>query len=1418
MAATLIRKVALLTAVLVWLAWSGVASAFVPPPCTDDPSRTIFAGAGHGPCKTFHGDQASCELAYYMNDGGEAVSCGYVEGTCVGCGGENFVCGTNTCDGSPQPVLPFACAGDPARTALLGLGGNGSERCRNLDATDQSTCENAFYQDSDEGDFGDTVACFWDAPRGSCVGCGGGEGGSACPLNLCDPTIVAPDAVCTLAPERTNLIGYGGNGSNRCRTLDDTDQATCENSYYEAEDEGLAVACWWDGNDCRGSGFDRHFGRNVCLSPVAAPAAQATCPLDLDRTNLLGFGNNNTGPCRQFDDSDQATCENSFYEDVVSGVGIACWWDGSDCRGSREDFSRQNACQIEVEPAVAVCADGRTNLLGFGDLNTRPCRRLDDTDETTCENAFYENFDDGFAVACIWSGDGSCRGCGGRNEGCGENVCVEPSCAGDPTRTNVAGFGSNDRGTGQEGGACRQFADQASCEVSFYVSQDSALGIACWWDGNAGICRGSSRTFRDENDCRVNADCTREPGRARLGFGADSSAACRQFDDTDQGTCEAAFYEASGSGRPVACWWAPGDLCLGSNGRNLLQNACLREPVAAAATCTGEPARSLIGWGNNKSGDDGGACRLLDGTDETMCESAFYQSAQTFAPVACWWDGGSDECRGSSRIHSENNACDPRQVSCVFDADRDGFLGLGGRSNRSCREFDAVEGGDQATCESSYYMSLSSVPAPVACWWNGIECRGSVRHFDRNECFYENPLRTADATCGTRANLLGFGNSGSRERACRALDGTAEGICEDAFYEHARRGYGVACWWNGGADECRGSAGPNSEQNVCPFEAECTLDPDRSNHLGLGDDELCDDLIDETNCEDAFYTSGSRRPIACWWDAGDDQCRGSSDDEDVLRNACLRVPLPAATCGDRTTHIGRGEDGSSPCRQFDGSDQGTCEDAFYEDEEFQPVGCRWFEGPERCNGTARWDSENLCRSASAPTCDGDPGRTFIGRGGTSPFAPCRQFDDTEAAICENAFYENRGGDSVACWWDSDGDDCRGSNGQGTNPLYRLNNACVAAVSCSDRQTLIGFGTNGSESCRIFDGSDQTTCEDAYYRDASGTPVGCAWDSDDDQCLACGRRQIYGGFCEDNPCASIACTGAPDRDFVRQCSSLNNLGDCEDSWHLTQNEDVPSFFAAACVWDSARDRCFGCGPFSQSDSECINVCESGCGNGVIDDGETCDDGNMFAGDCCDSTCQLEVDGSPCTDRLFCTVGVGACQSGSCVGAEPRPCDTCVANDCDEASNECGEGGESGGAIGAATLQGLNPPLNMSFPLPPGTECDDGVPGSTTTCNGNGLCLGLVPSSTPTVTPTATATSTPTATATGMPTATPVPVGGSCTNTSECVSGAACIDNLCTAVAAPAPVASARGLALVVLALLGIAALRLQLVRRGSPRTR
>jgi CSLREA domain-containing protein len=104
------------------------------------------------------------------------------------------------------------------------------------------------------------------------------------------------------------------------------------------------------------------------------------------------------------------------------------------------------------------------------------------------------------------------------------------------------------------------------------------------------------------------------------------------------------------------------------------------------------------------------------------------------------------------------------------------------------------------------------------------------------------------------------------------------------------------------------------------------------------------------------------------------------------------------------------------------------------------------------------------------------------------------------------------------------------------------------------------------------------------------------------------------------------------------------------------------------------------PFD-GDANTVADCDSGayeyqgiadsCGNGTLDLGEQCDDGNVAAGDCCSATCTFEAAGSPCTeDGLVCTAGTcdtgGTCVQVStdalCDDGDPCTVDTCTAGVC------------------------------------------------------------------------------------------------------------------------------------------------------------
>lgn len=147
-------------------------------------------------------------------------------------------------------------------------------------------------------------------------------------------------------------------------------------------------------------------------------------------------------------------------------------------------------------------------------------------------------------------------------------------------------------------------------------------------------------------------------------------------------------------------------------------------------------------------------------------------------------------------------------------------------------------------------------------------------------------------------------------------------------------------------------------------------------------------------------------------------------------------------------------------------------------------------------------------------------------------------------------------------------------------------------------------------------------------------------------------------------------------------------------------------------------------------DAVGVFLNACGNGVVDKGEECDDGNNLTGDCCSPSCRFEAPATactddnngctddvcnaaglcqhldnvlPCDDGLFCTVN-DVCGAGQCNGVA-RDCsgaaDQCNDGICDEAKDRC------------------------TSPKPNGTACNDGNACTRTDKCRAGACVGSNP---------------------------------------------------------------------------------------------
>jgi cysteine-rich repeat protein len=133
----------------------------------------------------------------------------------------------------------------------------------------------------------------------------------------------------------------------------------------------------------------------------------------------------------------------------------------------------------------------------------------------------------------------------------------------------------------------------------------------------------------------------------------------------------------------------------------------------------------------------------------------------------------------------------------------------------------------------------------------------------------------------------------------------------------------------------------------------------------------------------------------------------------------------------------------------------------------------------------------------------------------------------------------------------------------------------------------------------------------------------------------------------------------------------------------------------CVFATGRDR-DGTG-FVR---ECVSVNVSACGNGTIEAGEECDDGNQQGNDCCSTTCQAET---TCEDGNLCTTP-DSCVTGTCTAGPPRNCDD---------GNEC-------------TVDSCNPMTGCVYDTTfrNGLACDDGDFCTQRDACVNGFCHGVM----------------------------------------------------------------------------------------------
>lgn len=273
--------------------------------------------------------------------------------------------------------------------------------------------------------------------------------------------------------------------------------------------------------------------------------------------------------------------------------------------------------------------------------------------------------------------------------------------------------------------------------------------------------------------------------------------------------------------------------------------------------------------------------------------------------------------------------------------------------------------------------------------------------------------------------------------------------------------------------------------------------------------------------------------------------------------------------------------------------------------------------------------------------------------------------------------------SIAC---NDGVFCNGADScSGGSCSVHAGDPCFFGFECNDLcneaagNCFVPFGTlctddgnvcsddvcNGAGSCAHI--SNNASCDDGLFCNGPDTCSGgvCAVHSGD----PCSGGPQCADTCNESTDDCIDPTGSP----------------CEDGDACTTNDMCSGgtcFGGPPPACDSCQtcDSITGCtGPVctptpaptaTPTSTPTATPTPAACGNGSVEAGEQCDDGNTVDGDCCSATCAAEPDGPASCDGNACT-RPDACLGGVCIPgacADGSACTIC-GGVCDDTGSSC-----------------------------------------------------------------------------------------------------------------------------------------------------
>ena len=1010
--------------------------------------------------------------------------------------------------------------------------------------------------------------------------CGDGVRQTNCPGHEFLPSDDFPDSNCETPPEECDagpFFGQDGQGLewagdviSPCIPPNSPGECTCAPGF--APRDHLPVENWEDFPELhRGYWTD---GNNICVPTCGNGQIDANEECDHGQGTRYGPG-----------DSDK--------------WGMA-----------PSDFECFHKCSWDCTRKVGVCGDG-----------IKEC---------------WEECDDGNRNDCDGC-DGVCReelvtGCGD-GKVCPPEMCDDGNnidgdgCSSDCLSTERCLNGVKDPGEECDDG---NLENSDGCDVNCTVSRcgngiiNYELGEECD-DGNDDNCDACSNT------CVLNRGWDPDPAKRQC----DNNGVTCPWEECDDGnlencdSCHINCTPNTGCGDGVTCYQDDEQCDLGENNRDcgclVGQFDCSNgECVQSNYLCDGkadcqdgsdetgcdglEPGQFLCDNGDIISGS--ALCNEIDdcgdGSDERACLRCSTDCKLRIGGSYCG-DGyvcGLEECDPNDGS-GEWSECGPCHVDCTINTGcGDGHV----CGDEKCDDGNRISGdGCSADCQSDETCGNGYVDPGEACddgnRVSGDNCRDDCKgievcgdgYLDAGESCEDTSVFGIDLNCPQTAphcldcsgcyNICGDGYLGTGE-TCERSDDAIDPGCSDAT---------PIC-----KEDCSGCEADCSSP-VCGDGVVCA-----SEACDDGNDQNCD------GCNNDCTVSRCGDGIICPGEACDD---GNNIGGDGCRADCTGLEV----CGDGIVDYLAGE---------------SCEDTSAEG---QDLGCS--ASMPHCNGdTCVGCVAHLCGNGVVEPpelCDGNTMPCYDQATGYAGTVACQEncFEWSQECVVEqhcgdgevNGFEECDDGNNTNC--DGCTADCRNETG------------CGDGVVCGDEEC--DDGNNADCDGCTSNCFQETGCGDGFLC----APEVCD-DGNNDKCVghcnadctAVRHQPLCGDGFMDTECGEVcedtSPTGRdegcpPETPHCLACGSCTNsvCGDgvvtppetCDDGGFCFDSADT----CTTLTWETDCINALGDGCFPQGGDGCSETCQLEiCGDGILNDGEECDDGNNETGDGCDANCNLE----------------------------------------------------------------------------------------------------------------------------------------------------------------------------------------------------